>query len=370
MSARAAQGKFELGFVTGERGIGKSSLASLARDGAEVQHGIVGAHVNLGGVTGLEDAVRRVFSALVQDNRQRAWFDKIKSLFGGSLEIGGFGLSVKLNLSSGDVRSFTDDFGGAMRRMVAQFKGERKALMLILDDINGLASTPRFAHWIKSVVDSAAVFREPTPVCLLVVGLEERRKEMMGHQPSVGRIFRLIDIAPWSDEETREFYRARFSEGGVAISDGALKLMLDYTGGLPVMAHHVGDAVWSASRAETVEDADAREGIITAAEIVGRKFLEPQIFQELRSEKYRSILRKIAGLIKPYQPEFSRSQIADVLSKEESKVLGNFLQRMRRLQAFLPSESGERGIYRFPNRLHALYFWIEARNAARREKAR
>ena len=56
MSARAAQGKFELGFVTGERGIGKSSLASLARDRAEVQNGVVGAHVNLSDVDELGKA--------------------------------------------------------------------------------------------------------------------------------------------------------------------------------------------------------------------------------------------------------------------------------------------------------------------------
>ena len=360
MSARAAQGKFELGFVTGERGIGKSSLASLARDRAEVQNGIVGAHVNLSDVDELEKAVGLVFSALTQENRQRAWFGKIKSLLGDKLEIGALGVSVKLNLSSDDVRSLTDDFGAAMRRVISQFDGERKALMLILDNINGLATTARFANWIKGVVDGAAFSGEPTPVCILVVGFEEQRRKMMEHQPSVGRIFRLMDIKPWSDEETQKFYRDRFSESSVGISDDALELMLSYTGGLPMMAHHIGDAVWCASHDESIGKKDAENGIVAAVEIVGRKFLEPQVFQELRSEKYRPILRKFIGRIKPCQPEFSLSEIANFISMEENRLLRYFLRRMRRLEVFLPSESGKRGVYRFSNRLYALYFWIEA----------
>ena len=75
MSARAAQGKFELGFVTGERGIGKSSLALLARDRAEVQNGVVGAHVNLSDVDELEKAAAGGIPA------ERKWQARRVSLF-------------------------------------------------------------------------------------------------------------------------------------------------------------------------------------------------------------------------------------------------------------------------------------------------
>ena len=50
---QAAAGAPQYLFVTGERGIGKSSLASLAREIAEKEHAFVGAHALLGGARSL-----------------------------------------------------------------------------------------------------------------------------------------------------------------------------------------------------------------------------------------------------------------------------------------------------------------------------
>lgn len=57
----AALGRFRIGFVSGERGIGKSSLVSFTRHLAERDEGAAGAHVFLGGVTSLGEMVRRTF---------------------------------------------------------------------------------------------------------------------------------------------------------------------------------------------------------------------------------------------------------------------------------------------------------------------
>ena len=98
-------------------------------------------------------------------------------------------------------------------------------------------------------------------------------------------------------------------------------------------------------------------GVVRAAEIIGRKLLEPQLFRAIQSDRYRSILRKMAD--EPSRTTFQRGELVARLTEEERQVLDNFLRRMRSLGA-LQIDPEVRGGYRFPNRLHALYFWMES----------
>jgi len=53
-------------YVSGERGIGKSSICKFARLVAERDLNILGIHVYLGGVTTLEEMVHRIFDQLLK----------------------------------------------------------------------------------------------------------------------------------------------------------------------------------------------------------------------------------------------------------------------------------------------------------------
>ncbi len=362
---RAAKGgRFKIGFVTGERGIGKSSLTSFVRHLTEREDEVAGCHVLLGGVRDLQEMVRRTFDRLLKESIEKPWHKKVRDFFGSFVkEVGLFGISLQLELTSHDLAALTGDFVPTLRKLLRNLANERKALLLILDDINGLASSAEFANWLKSVVDEIATSEAGLPLCLLVVGLEERRTELIQTQPSLARVFELITITPWSDNEVTEFFRYALERGGASCSEEQLKKMVMYTGGLPVLAHEIGDAVWRAATMEIFSDDEVMLGIIAAAEVIGLKLLEPQVLKALRSERYRSILRKTAG--RKLWLRFKRSEINQDLNPEEQKVLDNFLRRMCKLGAIIPDEEGGRGTYRFPNRLNALYFWMESQQAKR-----
>lgn len=66
--ARAESGRLEVAFLIGERGIGKSSLASFVRFLAEREYQMIGLHTFLGGVTSLEEMARRVFDRLLKES--------------------------------------------------------------------------------------------------------------------------------------------------------------------------------------------------------------------------------------------------------------------------------------------------------------
>ena len=275
--------------------------------------------------------------------------------------MGLFGVTLELNLAANDLSMLAHDFVPSITQLLDQLKGQNEALLLILDDMNGLATSEVFANWLKSIVDEIATSQQQVPLCVLFVGLEERRRELVRNQPSLARVFELIDITPWSDDEVREFYKRAFESAAATISDDNLKGLVPFTGGLPVLAHELGDAVWRTAQSPHIDKDDIANGVVLAAEVIGQKLLEPQIFQAIQSERYRSILRKMAVGVEP-DLRFQRMALLARLTEAEKRVLNNFLRRMRKL-GVLEGDPEVRGGYRFPNRLYALYFMMEARRA-------
>ena len=360
MVGASTQGRFKIGFVSGERGIGKSSLVNFVRRLSEQDRDTAGCHVFLGGVKDVREMLRRIFDSLLKESVDKPWHQELRRFFGDRVsKVGLFGVSLELRLKEGDLSAIERDFLPSMRHLLASIEEHKKSLFLILDDVNGLAGSDEFAHWLKSSVDEIATAREETRLCILVAGLEERRQELAANQPSLARVFDLIEIRPWSDDEVLEFYRNSFHEGHAKVSAEGLRTLVRFTGGLPVLAHEIGDAVWRTARTEEIEDDEVYGGIVSAAGVIGRKLLEPGIFREIRSERYRAILRKIADEPRTH---FTRAEILERLTGAEGRVLDNFLRRMRTLGA-LERDPEVQGGYRFSNNLHAVYFWMESQAA-------
>ena len=359
----AAAGRLQVAFLDGERGIGKSSLASMVRFLAERDQQLLGIHAFLGGVSSLEEMARRVFDRLLKDSVDHVWHEQIRKFFGNHVKrVGLFGVSLEFTAPRQDLMRAVHDFAPALRNLLAALHGQRRGILLVLDDINGLATSEEFANWFKSLVDEIATARAPLPLFLLVVGLPERRHALVALQPSLARVFDLIEIQPWSDAETDDFFRETFAKAHVSVERDAMRVLVQYAGGLPVLAHEIGDAVYKLDRDQRIDEEDAWNGMFAAADIVGRKHLEPGIFQAVRSNRYRSILRRIADT-GPFDVQFKRSDLLARLRDDERRVLDTFLRRMRELGVIQRDPEAGRGAYRFDNRLHHVYIWIEAQRA-------
>ncbi len=357
---KAAQGKLQIGWISGERGIGKSSLASFVSFLAERDEHAISAHVHLGGVHTLEEMVRETHLSLLKDNQSKSWGHALLNLFGEKVKkIGLFGVEIQLDMSKEELTATANNFAESLGQIIKKTGNDRKVLFLIFDDINGLAENPRFASWLKSMVDSTATSNKQVPVCLIFVGLEERLDKMMKSNLSVGRIFRpMIQIKPWEQSESEIFLKNAFGKRNVSVEEKNIQWLAEHSGGLPTLAHEIGDSVWRIAEDNTIKEDDCLDGIVDAADSIGKRFIEKEVIQALQSKNYQSILLKIADLVGKI--EFSRKELLSLktLTPTERKALDNFLRRMTKLGGIVPVTDGERGIYRFPTYMHGIYFFL------------
>jgi len=219
-----------------------------------------------------------------------------------------------------------------------------------------MSNVPEFSYFLKSFVDEIASSQKPLPILLILVGIPDRMSDLAKNQPSISRIFNVIELNSMNNNESEEFFKKAFESADITIEQDALPILTRYSGGLPVLLHEVGDAVYWEDSDGCIGKGDATNGIIHAAENVGRKYLDRQVYQTLRSETYHSILRKMGKL--PLEAKFRRKELVKEMSDSERRNFDNFRRRMEELGVLAKEEV--RGEYRFSNELFRLYVMIEA----------
>ncbi|MDD9819550.1 MAG: ATP-binding protein [Nitrospira sp.] len=367
MVRMARKKRLQVGWISGERGMGKSSLALFINHLAERHEQAVVAHVHLGGVKTVDELAQATHLQLLKDNQTQRWGKALWDAFGKHIEsVDTFGVKFQFKDKGDTLPARASEFPDALNQIVRTAGEDREVLLLTFDDINGLADNPEFSHWLKSMVDGEVTSRKHNHVCLIFAGLEERLRKMQKANPSVIRVFQpLIHIHPWTTEERENFFRNSFAKGNATIGKNAIAELARYSEGLPIVAHQIGHAVWGIARTEKITLEDVHDGVVVAANNFGERFLKSDVIQALRSDKYRSILRKIAQRPDWHEIEFSREQLRSltVLTADEKKTMDNFLNRMRTLGAIVPVKERDRGVYRFATHVHRIYFFLEAREA-------
>ncbi len=359
-AAQAAAGKPVSLFIQGEYGIGKSSIAGYVQYVAEKEYGLHSIYAALGGCETLEDVGAKVLEATVlsgglnpsRSEQVRDWLAK----YIGEQNFFGFTVHAEaLKKDASTIASGMLPFLGEVHRRMKE--SGTKGVFLVLDEINGITSNPKFSHMIKSLVDMNALSREPVPLLLMLCGVEERRREMIRHHQPVDRIFDVIEIEPMGKQEMRDFFVRAYESVGLKVEEEALQHLVHYSAGFPKIMHLVGDNAYWVDRDGIVDKQDALQGVVLSAEEVGRKYVDQQVYRALRSADYHSIFKKIAKL-GPDKMSFTKSEVSSGLSETEKRKFNNFLQKMKKLKVL---RSGDiQGEYIFNVRMVRLYIWLQS----------
>jgi hypothetical protein len=357
---QVSQGKPVAIYVQGEYGIGKSSVAGFVSWLAERDHGLHAIYAPLGGARSVGDVAAAVLEATLRSGafdpsrseRVRNWLAR----YIGKQEL--FGFTVNAEALKRDAPNLSTPFG--MLDFLAQAAERLKdvgvtGVFLVLDEINGVTADPHFAHFIKGLVDTNAMARQPLPLLLMLCGVEERRREMIEKHQPVDRLFDVIEIEVMNEGEMQEFFKRAFDSVNIEVDQRAMKVLIHYSAGFPKIMHLVGDSAYWINKDRVIDEDDVFEAVVAAANDVGAKYVDQQVYRALRSADYRSILDKIAKM-GPESMTFSRKQVAAALTTTERRKFDNFLRKMRDLKVIRPGDV--RGEYVFNARMVRLYIWM------------
>jgi len=356
---QVSAGKPQAVFVTGEYGIGKSSLAGYVRFIAEKEYSLFGIHAFLGGAETLDEVATKTVEAILRTGAyDPSWTEATRNALAkyvGKQDLFGIGLNLEALKADGPSlsRGYLPLLNGLFER--TKEKGT-KGIVLILDEINGISSNSQFAHFIKGLVDENALSKSPLPLLLMLCGVEDRRRDLIRNHPPVERIFDIADIRPMNEKEMRSFFEKTFGSQSIKVNEKALGLLMRYGGGFPKVMHILGDAAFWIDSDGEVDDKDAIRAILAATEDVGRKFVDQQVLRALKSKDYQSILRKLSSM--GFDLVFRKSSIIDKLTDSEQKKFNNFLQKMKKLGVLRAGE--ELGEYVFNSRLVRLYIQLNS----------
>lgn len=357
--APVASGRLKQVFVQGEYGIGKTSLAKSVAVLGESKFGLHPIYCTLGGAESLNDVAFSILQATVRSGAiNPGKLQKLGDAFAryvGKQQL--FGFTLNLEMLKADAPKLTTPFAVLDFLQAVRSKLDVPAIVLILDEINGITRNPQFAHFLKGLVDSNATSEQAVPLLLLLCGTDEHRRELIEQHQPVERIFQIITVRPLSFEETCQFFESTFASVNVAIDPIALKSLAEYAAGYPKIMQLIGDSAFQLDDDHRIDIDDAHDAAVRAADEIGQRFVDGQIIKALRSKDYQSILQKISSL-HPDEMSFNKVEIEKQLTAPERGKLNNFLQKMKTRNVL---DSGNAlGDYVFTQRIVRFYLWLRA----------
>ena len=244
----------------GERGVGKTSLASVLREYLEAAgQSVIAPRVNCDDGDDYSAIWRKAFDDLQVIERRRTV---------------GFAAEVR-----GIVRSASDLIGDGRPitphdvRLLLEQLGEQAMLAVIIDEFDRVADRvgTQFADTIKMLSDQSV------PATLVLVGVGDTVSSLVGEHESIERALAQVRVPRMSASELRQIVEGGLSEVGMIAEPIAVDRIAALAQGLPHYAHlialyaarHANDAESDAVRSEDVA-AGIREAVENAQETITR----------------------------------------------------------------------------------------------------
>ncbi len=351
------QGRAEHFFITGKRGMGKTSFVDYISKIVEENFQMIPIYVNNDGKHELDDLIQLLLEETFSQLHKETWGKKIIETFVENvteIKVPGVGISLKNKPEL--IKNVKKDFSKFIINISKSLK-DKKGLFIIIDDINGLSDTPDFANWYKSLSDTIDFSHEKVPIAFTLVSYPDNFDKLSQQNQSFARIFHLIEIDHLENNDIEEFFQETFEENNIEIIDEtALTQMVYYSWGMPLIMQQIGDGIFWNIQNNEITEKTALNGILDAAIELGNKQIRQKL-NRIKSKYYESILLKL-GENKTIT--FKKSEIKKILNKNEQRVFDDFLIRMKELNIIIPTNNKGIGEYTFENRLYFVYFLIIA----------
>ncbi len=351
------QGIPEHFFITGKRGMGKTSFVKYVGNKVEEEFHMLPVYLNNEGKDNIEDFIQLILESIFKELDKSKTGKKIIEKFVGSInEIKLPGIGISLENKPDFVRDVKNNFSNFLLNISQSLK-DYDGLFLIIDDINSLSKTQDFPNWYKGLSETIDFSDKKVPIAFTLVSYRENFNKLTEHNPSFSRTFHFIEIDHLDDEDIKTFFCENFQKCGIEFEDNSLlDEMVYYSWGMPLAMQQIGEETFWNVRNNLITEEDVVNGILKAAVEIGNKQIS-LILDQIEDDNYENILLKLG---KHKLIQFKKSQLEDLLNVEELQIIDNFLSRMVELNILEHVGKKLKEEYTFTNRLYFVYFLIIA----------
>ena len=250
------QGNPQHFFLTGKKGMGKTSVAYFVKEYLNYSKNITGVYVSNRGIHSIDELSKKIIEALVNQLPENSRVEMVKKCFGDNIEIKGNRFIRIDNLS----KSFKNHLPDIILDIYNEFS-DKNGILIIIDDISCMSDRCEFTDWYKKLADTMAVNHYSLPVYFFLTAECGKFDEMVVHDESFGSIFHYDSIDILSEGEVREFFKNTFKEADIEISKDALDIMLEYSSLNPLRMQEIGDSVFWICKNNHITRDDALKGV-------------------------------------------------------------------------------------------------------------
>ena len=350
-------------FITGKRGMGKTSLANYLIDLFERKYKLVGIHIINDGIHDVDSLITLIVEKILNKIENESWSDKIIDSFKNHIDSVGFmGTTIKFKPDDKSLNIIKDNFPKFLMELTENFK-DKKGILIVIDDINGLSDNEYFANWYKSFSDTLTTndYAKKCPISFILTGYPEKLRNLHNQNPSFKRIFKYYNLEKLGNDEVHDFYDDIFKSLDVSYDEKAMKNMIEYSSGMPTMMQEIGDAIfWLIGEDKHINIDITVNGIIEAGNRISFKYLQPLLDERIRSENYINIFEKIGEyVVNSSKNTFTKKELESLCNKDEIHVFKDFLFRAKQLKIIELVSSNKQGEYQFTNQLYPIYLSIQ-----------
>jgi Cdc6-like AAA superfamily ATPase len=258
--------------LTGERGIGKSSLAIFAKYIANRPNEALGTDIQFltayytveknqtlkdvcrGLATGLLDSIERGLATKC--------FEEIKKLkLHFSLHVPGVGeISTSSPQEQDSAEYLQADFVKAVKELWNEAKETHNGILLIVDEIHNLADFSGIGSFLK-VVSEAWTVAGHRQIMFLIVGLPHIPERISEDDRSAPRIFSYVELRRMTREESLDILHKCLEKSGKRIEGKAARITAMRSGGFPYFLHQLGYDAFEADLDNVIDVEDINKGL-------------------------------------------------------------------------------------------------------------
>lgn len=363
--------------ITGERGIGKTSLLLYLKALAQGK-------IQFNSVTfnflvldldvepnstqlGLISRIKmRLENQLGKSERART-FLKESWAFLQRLHIMDFGIAPEQKNSSEEV--LLDEFALTLAQVCERtcnpdseptFSARHDGILLIIDEADNCPSQLHLGSFFKLLTERLQRhYCNRILVCL--AGMPDLRDKLYVSHPSSLRIFEDLQLGGLTKQEVLDVIdiclkRAnKDNQDKVWITDEARKMLVSFSEGYPHFIQQFGYSAFAYDTDGKIDNVDVLQsafGIRGALDLIGDRYYRDDFYNKIQQDGYRQVLRIMAEDLDGW---VTRTKIKSKFKGKEA-TLNNALKALRDRHIILPKQ-GEKGVYRLQHKGFAL--WIK-----------